>query len=73
MIQNWYEIWVDESPEIPYVLFVCPDKNEFNKIIIIDPKEDKIIKNMPNYETAKDWLYEDEYTLVNGRMEVDKF
>ena len=73
MIQKWYEIWADESTEIPYVLFVCPDKNNFNKIIIIDPKENKIINNMPNYEMAKDWLCEDEYTLVNGRMEIDDF
>ena len=73
MIQKWYEIWVDESTEVPYVLFVCPDRNDFNRIIIIDPKEDKIIENMPNYEMAKDWLCEDEYTLVNGRMKVDDF
>ena len=73
MIQKWYEIWVDESTEVPYVLFVCPDRNDFNKIIIIDPKEDQIIENMPNYEMAKDWLCEDEYTLVNGRMKVDDF
>jgi hypothetical protein len=73
MIQKWYEIWVDESTEVPYVLFVCPDRNDFNRIIIIDPKEDKIIENMPNYEMAKDWLCEDEYTIVNGRMKVDDF
>jgi hypothetical protein len=73
MIQKWYEIWVDESTEVPYVLFVCPDRNDFNRIIIINPKEDKIIENMPNYEMAKDWLCEDEYTLVNGRMKVDDF
>lgn len=71
MIQKWYEIWVDESTEIPYLLFVCPDKNDFNEIIIIDPKNNKIIQHMPNYETAKDWLCEDEYTLVDGRMKID--
>lgn len=70
MIQNWYEIWVDESTEIPYVLFVCPNATDTNEILIIDPKENKI-ENMPNYEMAKQWLCEDEYTLVNGRMTID--
>lgn len=73
MIQKWYEIWVDESTEIPYVLFVYPDKDNFNRMIILDPKESKIIENLPNYEMAKDWLCEDEYTLVNGRMKIDDF
>lgn len=73
MIQKWYEIWVDESTEIPYVLFVYPDNGNFNRIIILDPKESKIIENLPNYEMAKDWLCEDEYTLVNGRMKIDDF
>ena len=73
MIQKWYEIWVDESTKIPYVLFVYPDENNFNRIIILDPKEDKIIEQMPSYKMAKDWLCEDEYTLVNGRMNVDDF
>jgi hypothetical protein len=72
MIQNWYEVWVDESTEIPYVLFVCPSTVNLKEILIIDPKENnKVIKNMPSYEMAIQWLQEDEYTLVNGRMEVD--
>lgn len=42
---NWYEVWVDESPEIPYVLFVYPSQTEPGKILIIDPKENnKVIK-----------------------------
>lgn len=72
MIQNWYEIWVDESTEIPYVLFVCPNTINTNEILIIDPKENKI-ENMPDYETAKQWLCEDEYTLVDGRMIIDEW
>jgi hypothetical protein len=72
MIQNWYEVWVDESPEIPYILFVFPSKINLEEILIIDPKENnQVIKNMPNYKMAIQWLQEDEYTLVNGRMEID--
>lgn len=72
MIQNWYEIWVDESLEIPYILLVCPSKTNSSEISIIDPKENnKVIENMPNYEMATQWLCEDEYTLVDGRMKID--
>jgi hypothetical protein len=70
MIYDWYEIWVDESTEIPYVLFLRPNQDNPKEILIIDPKENnKAIKKMPNYESAKLWLQEDEYTLVEGRME----
>jgi hypothetical protein len=70
MIQDWYEVWVDESIEIPYVLFLRPNQDNSQEILIIDPKENnKAIKKMPNYESAKLWLQEDEYTLVEGRME----
>jgi hypothetical protein len=70
MIQDWYEVWVDESIEIPYVLFLRPNQDNPKEILIIDPRENnKPIKTMPNYESAKLWLQEDEYTLVKGRME----
>ena len=72
MIQNWYEIWVDESLEIPYILLICPSKNNPNEILVIDPKENnQVIEHMPDYEMAVQWLCEDEYTLVDGRMEID--
>ena len=70
MIEHWYEVWVDESTEVPYVLFLAPNSVDSSEILIIDPQEkNPIIKKMPDYETAKLWLLEDEYTLVNGRME----
>lgn len=61
-IQHWYEVWVDESTTIPYVLFVCPNKSDPKEILIIDPKENnQLVMKMTDYETAKLWLLEDEY------------
>jgi len=39
MNQDWYEIWVDESPEVPYVLLLCPNKSNSKELLIIDPQE----------------------------------
>jgi hypothetical protein len=36
MIQAWYEVWVDESTTIPYVLFLCPDPSHLGGMLIID-------------------------------------
>lgn len=72
MIQEWYEVWVDESTKIPYVLFLCPDPNSSGRMLIIDPKENnQVIQNLPDYNTAVLWLTEDEYTRVEGRMEIE--
>ncbi len=72
MNQDWYEIWVDESPEFPYILLLCPNKNDSKELLIIDPQEkNSIIQRMADYESAKLWLNEDEYTLVDGRMTLD--
>lgn len=64
----WYEVWSDESFDIPYLLVMGqPEKN--SEIVIFDPKErDIIIFRSESYEEAKLWLLEDEYTLVDGRM-----
>jgi hypothetical protein len=41
-------------------------------MLIIDPKkENKVIQRLSDYNTAVFWLAEDEYTRVDGRMEID--
>jgi hypothetical protein len=73
MINDWYEVWVDESTDIPYVLFLCPSKDNPTEFLIIDPKEnDRVVQTLPDYETARLWLREDEYILVRGRMKIDE-
>ena len=74
MIEKWYEVWVDESTQIPYVLFLCPDPDNPGGMLIIDPKEgDRVINKLPDYDRSTLWLTEDEYTRVEGRMECDNF
>jgi hypothetical protein len=69
MLYEWYEIWADETHDLPYILLLCPSTVEHDKCLIIDPKEnDKIVDILPDYESAKLWLLEDEFILVRGRM-----
>jgi hypothetical protein len=69
MIHEWYEVWADETHDIPYILILCPSKNESGKFCIVDPKEDnRVVDTLSDYDSAKLWLLEDEFTLVKGRM-----
>jgi hypothetical protein len=69
MNRDWYEVWVDESTDVPYVLFMLPDAARAGGVVIIDPKVgDKVVYAAGTYEEAKLWLLEDEYTRVEGRM-----
>jgi hypothetical protein len=69
MIYDWYEIWVDEGLEVPYVLLVLADKGMPGGVIVIDPKQGyQVVHKEADYEKAKLWLLEDEYTQVRGRM-----
>lgn len=69
MKPQWYEVWADESLATPYILLVVPDERTAGGVVILDPKEgSKVVHAAPSYEGAKDWLLEDEYTRVEGRM-----
>jgi hypothetical protein len=70
MIQYWYEVWADETmSSTPYLLLVMPDEQTPGAVVIRDPKEGlTVVHTAPSYESAKDWLIEDEYTRVEGRM-----
>lgn len=72
MIQSWYEIWANETYDIPYILLLCPSENTDEGFLIIDPQgKNAVIQKMADYESAMFWLCEDEYTLVDGRMILD--
>jgi hypothetical protein len=69
MIHEWYEVWADETHDTPYILLLHPSKTETGKFCIVDPKEDnRIVNTLSDYDSAKLWLLEDEFTLVKGRM-----
>src|SRR5256885_1144499 len=64
-MSSWYEVWVDEGLEVPYVLIVQPVGDE---IRVTDPKANgKVAYSAKTYEQVKMWLLEDEYVRVTGR------
>lgn len=72
MIEDWYEIWVDETPNIPYILLLAPNASKKGEFIIINVIENnRIVETFSNYELAELWLDEDEYVLVSGRMSLN--
>ena len=69
MTIKWYEIWVDEGISPPYIFMLCC--NESNVFQVLDIIENKIFFEASDYETARIWLQEDEFTLVVGRMVIE--
>jgi hypothetical protein len=72
MINKWYEVWSDETHDIPYLLFLTQCNEEVEGCQVIDPKSNnQVVKKFPDYNSAKLWLLEDEFTLIDGRMELE--
>jgi len=69
MTTPWYEVWVDDGLPVPYPLIVLPNESGRPGAVVVDPKDSKIVYRADDYESAKMWLLEDEYKLVDGRME----
>jgi hypothetical protein len=66
---KWYEVWADEMQVPPYLLLLmCFGNNSF---IVTDQAERKTISQATDYDGARAWLLEDEYTLVRGRTQPD--
>ncbi|MDK2767738.1 MAG: hypothetical protein KYX69_08460 [Sphingomonas sp.] len=63
----WYEVWIDESA--PYVLLLlCISDSDY---LIADPALGTIRDRLSSLESARNWLWEDEYTLVTGRTKAE--
>jgi hypothetical protein len=63
---KWVEVWIEEST--PYFLMLG-SKSE-SELEVFDPKEDKVVHSAASYEAARNWLNEDEFTRVDGRIDV---
>ncbi|MBA3246783.1 MAG: hypothetical protein H0T63_01715 [Pyrinomonadaceae bacterium] len=66
---QWFEVWFTEGTDIipGYLLIVTPDESRTG-CIVIDPQQNQnIIFRGRDYEETKNWLLEDEYSLVRGR------
>jgi hypothetical protein len=73
MIHEWYEVWAEETDGVPYLLILSPSLTERDKFVIIDPKENnRVVDVLPDYDSARLWLLEDEFILVRERMSIDK-
>ncbi|WP_162655951.1 hypothetical protein [Tuwongella immobilis] len=69
MANDWYELWSNETLDPPYILIVVSKEGEDGAINIYDPREAmRLVYAAATYQAAKDWLWEDEYTRVDGRM-----
>ncbi|MDQ3711414.1 MAG: hypothetical protein M3388_04265 [Acidobacteriota bacterium] len=71
---KWFEIWYADGIEyIPsHLLIITPKPENRSSIIVIDPYlSNKIIYEGKDYEDVSDWLVEDEYSLVSGRIFPD--
>lgn len=65
----WFEIWADIGQTPPYVLVVQSDGADIN---VFDPQENRRkVFTAQDYETVFNWLREDEFELVRGRVAPD--
>jgi hypothetical protein len=71
---NWFEVWFDEGEDLlpTYLLIVIPDKTRPGFVLVCDPLENnRVVHEAQNYEAARVWLAEDEYSPVTGRVFLD--
>ncbi len=64
---TWFEVWYDWSAYPPYVLILLHYESDAS-FHVYDPAEKETRQIFKTYEDACDWLWEDEYTKVTGRM-----
>lgn len=70
---KWFEIWYVQGVEyIPaYLVVVTPDPKQPNKIIVLDLQKNEVLFQAYNYDEVREWLLEDEFGPVNGRVFSD--
>ena len=68
-MRDWFEVWADEGPAIPYLLLLRPVGGGFE---VLDPAQgNRRAFESSSYEDARNWLLEDEYVIV-GRKWLDE-
>jgi hypothetical protein len=64
---NFAEVWIDPMLSPPYVLLLLADPSGHCRVH--DPAEGyKIVFASANYDEAQNWLLEDEYEPIEGRL-----
>ena len=70
---KWFEVWYvpGESVVPAYLVVVSPKENSPAEIEVIDINKNQTLYSGSNYEDVFNWLTEDEFELVNGRVFYD--
>lgn len=66
---NWHfaEVWIDPMLSPPYILLLLSDPS--GSCRVYDPNEKyKVVFTSASYDEAQNWLLEDEYEPVEGRL-----
>ncbi|WP_426344321.1 hypothetical protein ACN9MU_06625 [Pseudoduganella sp. R-32] len=66
---NWYEVWLEDTLIPPCTLLLMCQRDE--SLAIFDQVEQKIVLKTSDYGEARNWLLEDEYRQVIGRMKIE--
>ena len=72
-VSNWnfLELWVDPIVFPPKLLMMIGDHDGTCRIF--NPALNyKLMATHPDYETAQEWLLEDEYERVNGQLSSEE-
>ena len=70
MKRDWYEVWADETSDVPYVVLLRPTARGFE---VRDPKEGDItVFEAETYEDAAGWLSEDKFVRLVRTAPVDE-
>jgi len=71
---RWFEVWYSQGEDLlpTCLLVVIPDKAHRERVLVCDPQNNnKVVYSAVSYEQATDWLVEDEYSLIDGRIFPD--
>ena len=67
---DWFEVWVDDTTEPPYLLILFSSANEMS-FDIFNPQENRFRYSTNSYHEAMFSLTEDEYIKVDGRITLE--
>jgi hypothetical protein len=71
---DWYEVWAEWLPAVPkpphFMILFGNDHSD--QLWVFDPQEDEVLLKTTSYDAARNWLCEDEFSLVTGRVQLGK-
>lgn len=68
---NFAEVWIDSMLSPPYLLLLLGDSS--GNCQVYDPAEGyKLVFTSASYDEAQNWLLEDEYEPVEGRLSASE-